>query len=852
MTIREILLGAVGRAADSEGTADRDSEPATDGGTREQERSPGSGGTDASVAPGAADTAEVERLRAELETVRAERDRERERADRLETAVERATAAAEAALDGDLTARVDVSGEDAAADLAAACNELLAEWSRSIERVREFSDQVEGATEQVASTTETVRERSRSVNESIREISDDADRQHEHIAAVTCEAEDLSATVEEVASSADEVAAAAEGSAERANAGNEAATEALSDLETIERRTTATVDSVESLVDAIDDIESIVGTIDDIADRTSMLALNASIEAARAGEAGEGFAVVADEVKSLAEQTQAALEEIDGAITAVRDEADAAAADMRETRAQVEDGRETIHGALTALEDIAEDVDSVSGRVTEISRATESQAESTQEVAAMAEEVGEISEATAETAEDVAAAAREQTSVLTEVQTATTTLSERTETLSASLERFETASATGAESGTTVEMWHAMGGEKGMLLEELAGEFEAAYDGDVSVRLTAKGSYRGTLDATLNAVENGRPPTVAQLFEIGTKRAMDSGGFVPVEDVLPADFAVGDLLDPVRSYYTTDGQLYSLPFNASTPVLCYDRTAFERAGLNPADPPSTFTAVREAAEQVVERGVAPHGITFANYSWFVEQWFAEAGQPLVDRRNGRDGDATEAFFDSRAGREIFEWWTDLDADGLYHNPGVEARGAAKSAFFDGEAAMLIGSSSSLAGIRSGAAEAGFELGTAPIPVADEREGVVVGGASLWVPESVPREEREAAGDFLAWLARPEQQARWHRETGYFPIRHDAIDALRAEDWFAENPHFETAIDQLLASSDTPATNGARIGPFDTVRTLVAESYLEAREHGVERALSDLDDQVERLLAQYRG
>jgi methyl-accepting chemotaxis protein len=72
-----------------------------------------------------------------------------------------------------------------------------------------------------------------------------------------------------------------------------------------------------SYQDFLSKLESIfhqIQTLEEIAEKTDLLALNASIEAARVGKNGKGFSVVADEVGKLSEKTQQSLKIISVAI----------------------------------------------------------------------------------------------------------------------------------------------------------------------------------------------------------------------------------------------------------------------------------------------------------------------------------------------------------------------------------------------------------------------------------------------------------------------------------------------------------------------------------------------------------
>ena len=93
------------------------------------------------------------------------------------------------------------------------------------------------------------------------------------------------------------------------------------------------------------------------------------------------------------------------------------------------------------------------------------------------------------------------------------------------------------------------------------------------------------MTAAIAAYRARNHPHIVQVFEVGTQTMLMSGAVYPVYQLM-ADHGYeidwNDFVPPVLSYYSTaDGNLYSMPFNSSTPILYYNKTAFAQAGLDP-------------------------------------------------------------------------------------------------------------------------------------------------------------------------------------------------------------------------------------------------------------------------------
>ncbi|MBX7502235.1 HAMP domain-containing protein [Qipengyuania sp. YG27] len=159
-------------------------------------------------------------------------------------------------------------------------------------------------------------------------------------------------------------------------------------------------DTISALASSADQVGKIVQLIQSIAQRTNLLALNASIEAARGGEAGRGFAVVASEVKELAAQTSRATEEVAKQINAMQDSTGASVGALRSIAAQIKELEATAVSIASAV-----DQQSVAGQ--DLARSIDLAARATEEVSAHIEEFRETSLATGTAASQVLNSATE-------------------------------------------------------------------------------------------------------------------------------------------------------------------------------------------------------------------------------------------------------------------------------------------------------------------------------------------------------------------------------------------------------------------------------------------------------------
>ncbi|MFZ6002767.1 MAG: extracellular solute-binding protein [Actinomycetota bacterium] len=423
-----------------------------------------------------------------------------------------------------------------------------------------------------------------------------------------------------------------------------------------------------------------------------------------------------------------------------------------------------------------------------------------------------------------------------------------------------------------VTVWHTYVGLTNRTLNALADEYNSSQD-RVKVRVENQGAaYEELLRKYRQGIPSGDLPAIGIMEDTTTQFLADSGTIIPGGVCAEADGyeEYDDFSQGVKDFYSVDGVLQPASFNVSTVLLYYNRDHFEAAGLDPESPPQTLEQVAEYARQIKAAGVVDKPLVLNMQPWFTEFWLTGAGEGLVDNDNGRgDGETTAGAFDNEATARLFAQLESMQDEGLLNAvPGTEGQFDHYFAVGLEQASMTIETSTAVTTINAvlegnlDPAELGLEgelppidvnVDAGPFPGLDGPSEGQLGGGVWYITNVGPPEVQAGAWDFVKFVNRPENQALWHLEGSYLPVREATLESADVQRFWAETrPGKWLKTAYLGLEQVDPAWPGPLIGPYTETRDAV-RSALDALLFGgasPEAAIAQANQKITDAIASY--
>ncbi|MEY4589967.1 MAG: hypothetical protein RL497_2043 [Pseudomonadota bacterium] len=260
----------------------------------------------------------------------------------------------------DLTIKVPVSA-DITGTISDAINLLTSETAKTLWQVKDISAQVN----QLAD----------GLQKQSRLVVQVAEDERKQVIATGKALEITAKTMSEIAANAQNADKFAVIAIDNTQSARDTVSRSVSGILNIRETISETEKRIKRLGDRSQEISGIVNLINTIAERTHILALNASMHAASAGEAGKGFAVVADEVQRLAENAREATAEISSMVNNIRIETADAVNTMNKLITQVAEGTRLAESAGEKMEDTVSVTKRLVEQVQHIAHSSAQQAE---------------------------------------------------------------------------------------------------------------------------------------------------------------------------------------------------------------------------------------------------------------------------------------------------------------------------------------------------------------------------------------------------------------------------------------------------------------------------------------------
>ena len=282
---------------------------------------------------------------------------------------------------GDLTQRIEVHSQDEVGQMAEALNATVKNMGAALQMIDQESTALTHSSDKMSEVSQNIRANSEETSAQANAVSSATEEVNRNLQTVATATEEMSASIQEIAKSATEAA--------------KIAAQAMNSAADADR-------TVSKLGASSAEIGQVIKMITSIAQKTDLLALNATVEAARAGEVGAGFAVVANEVKELAKQTATATEEISRKVEAIQTDAKDAVDSIKTISSIIDQVNQISSTIATAVEEQSATTSEMSRNLTEAARGSGEVAQNIHGVAQAAQSTSHGAEDSQKTAQELA------------------------------------------------------------------------------------------------------------------------------------------------------------------------------------------------------------------------------------------------------------------------------------------------------------------------------------------------------------------------------------------------------------------------------------------------------------------
>lgn len=397
-----------------------------------------------------------------------------------------------------------------------------------------------------------------------------------------------------------------------------------------------------------------------------------------------------------------------------------------------------------------------------------------------------------------------------------------------------------------IEYWHvASESFGGTTVKELVADFNKTHPNIVVVEKYNPDMYKGLTQNLQAAMASGKNPDVVQMGWSYLNYAAENLKYTDIPTMInekvPADkdFLQKNYLPNVLALaQTDDGKQIGIPYSISVPVLYYNPEVFEKAGLDPNNPPKTWAEVKNAAKQIKEKtGIM--GFFMQEYAdnWAQQALIESNGGKMLKKENGK----TKAAFDTPEAADAYQLLADMVKDGSgLHATNEEGF----QAYLSGKLGMVCTTIGKRANFEKSAK---FKVMVAPFPVFDGKPLQVPAGGNFLMVFSKDDAKQKAAWEFIKYLESPAALAKWSTGTGYLPPRKDVEqDPNGFKKMIEENKNIQAALStmpNLVKWASFPGANGLQA---EQLLIDVRDVILSGKQTAAE-ALHTTAEKINRLL-----